>query len=106
MEILRKNRPNLREELLRWGMNRESAEMYNFIHLATGGGRKGEEVFHKMSLVDRLSLAAMRRIGEFKPHVDNFERMYADPEFRERWLSNYRESIDSEGHYIPLPNRS
>jgi len=64
-----------------------------YIDKATKGGKRGSEVFEKKTLSERLQFTVLGRLDKLHPHIRNIERLYDDPEYREKWVGEYQTFI-------------
>lgn len=87
----------LRQKLLRSGLNPEATEIYVYIDQVTKRGEKGADVFDEKSLVNRVEIAFLKMFDGFQPHIENLERLYDDPEYRQKWLDNYHKDLAKVG---------
>ena len=77
------------------GYSFDDSLVLSYIDEATHRGKKGIEVFEKISLEEKLNLCCLSILPLLKPLVTQCRRLYYDSDFRDEWHSNYK-SLFSE----------
>lgn len=83
----------LRNSLLRQGLSDEATELCVFIDKVTKQGKKGPEVFEKLSLVQRVEIGILSVVPSLRPHLDNFRRLYQDSEYMSQKMDLYQRAV-------------